>query len=70
MAEMQRNTQNYVEYLKEQAELFFSNGCGVMDVHIHMDCDGWSGDVTQFSVPAHDKAKLFAAIEGMATRVV
>ena len=65
MSEMQRNAANYVEYLKEQVELLFSNGCSAIDVHIKMNCDGWSGDVIKFSVPAHDKAKLLATIEGL-----
>ena len=65
LAEVQRNAQNYVEHLKKQVELFFSNGCSAIDVHINMNCDGWSGDVIKFSVPAHDKAKLLATIEGL-----
>ena len=69
LAEVQRNAQNYVEHLKEQVELFFSNGCSAIDVHINMNCDGWSGDVIKFSVPAHDKAKLLATIEGLRAKM-
>ena len=69
MSEVQRNAANYVEYLKEQVELLFSNGCSAIDVHIKMNCDGWSGDVIKFSVPAHDKAKLLATIEGLRAKM-
>ena len=39
--------------------------CSAIDVHINLNCDGWSGDVLKFSVPAHDKATLLATIEGL-----
>ena len=69
LAEVQRNAQNYVEYLQEQVDLLFSNGCSAIDVHINMNCDGWSGDVFKFSVPAHDKAKLLATIQGLRAKM-
>jgi hypothetical protein len=47
MSEVQRNAANYVEYLKEQVELLFSNGCSAIDVHIKMNCDVSDG----FRVP-------------------
>ena len=66
MTEMLRNAQNYVECLNEQVDLYFSIGCGTIDVHIHMDCDGWCGDVVKFSVLLeHEKAKLLANIKGL-----
>ena len=69
LAEMQHNAQNNVEYLQEQVDLLFSNGCSAIDVHINMNCDGWSGDVVKFSVLAHDKAKLLATIEGLRAKM-
>ena len=69
LAEMQRNAQNYVEYLQEQMDLLFSNGCSAIDVYMHMNCDGWSGNVVHFSVPAHDKAKLLATIERLRAKM-
>ena len=69
MKEMARHAQHYVEYLKEQIELFFRNGLGGINVKIYLDCEGWSGDVMAFSVPAQEKDNLISTVEGLPMRL-
>ena len=69
MKGMTRNAQHYVEHLKEQINLFSSNGVGGFNVKIYLDCEGWSGDVMAFYVSSQEKDKLISTVEGLPMRL-
>ena len=69
MKGMTHNAQHYVEHLKEQINLFSSNGVGGFNVKIYLDCEGWSGDAMAFYVSSQEKDKLISTVEGLPMRL-